>query len=291
MGTLRPKVEGPLDPGGFAEWLRRRNRAENTVRAYLRDLRSCAEHPRGMLGKLRDRLSPMTVRRTYAVLRAWAKYTGDHTLQAELDDVLLPPARRAHPKTPLAEGQWLALVRALSEAHDVPPVVRVVIEIMMLRGMRVGDVLRMRRDQVVEGLAAGVLVLKLKRGTRREFTVRPIEHQLRRLLGWDDWEAVVDLVLAENSDAEDRLAAGGSKVWRAMQKVAEAAGVDHVYPHRLRRTYATEFLAEVGGDLEKLRQHMGWADLSTAAGYADHDRRVELDGVAERMMERKKGSR
>jgi site-specific recombinase XerD len=280
---------GSIDPKGFAEWLRRRGRAENTIRKYVGDLRSCAEHPRGMLGKLRDRLAPKTVRRTYAVLRAWAKYSANGALTAELDDVLLPPARRAHAKVPMGREEWLALMKALPLAHDVPPVARAVIEIMALRGIRVGDVLRMRRDQIEEGLASGLLVVELKRRQRQEFSVRPIEAPLRFLLARADWRVVVDLVLAEASEAQDRIAAGGEAIWRALGKVSEHAGIAPVHPHKLRRTYATEFLAEVGGDLEKLRQHMGWADLATAASYADHDRREELDQVAETMMERKKG--
>jgi integrase len=278
-----------LDPRGFRDWLLRRGRAENTVRQYVREVRHCAEHPRGMLGKLRDHLAPKTVRRTYAVLRSWAKFTEDRVLLAELDDVLLPPAKRVHAKEPLPLDEWLAFMKAIPTAKEVHPVARIVIEIMALRGMRVGDVLRMRREQVEEGLSSGVLVLELKRRTRQEFSVGPIEAQLRALLGWKDWRQVVELVLPEDTEAIDGLAAGGSAVWRAVQEIARQAGVRAVYPHRFRRTYATEYLHEVGGDLVKLRQHMGWADLATAAGYADHERREELEAVAAGMMERKRG--
>jgi site-specific recombinase XerD len=289
MDILRSHLMDP-SPRGFAEWLRNRSRAENTIRQYVRDLGHCMEHPRGMLGKLRDKLAPKTVRRTYAVLRSWAKYAADARLSAELDDVLLPPARRAHARTPMPVEDWLKLVRALPTAVDVHPVQRVIIEIMCMRGMRVGDVLRLRRAQIVEGLQTGVLVAEQKRRSRQEYSVGPIEPQLRRLLDWPAWEQVVDLVLPEDSEAVDRLAAGGMAVWRGVQKVAEQAGIEAVYPHRLRRTYATEFLTEVGGNLELLRQHMGWADLATAASYADHDRREELDEVAAGMLRKKKGS-
>lgn len=288
--VLDLKTMESLDPKGFAEWLKRRGRADNTVRAYVRDLRSCTQHPRGMLGKLRDRLAPKTVRRTYAVLRSWAKFTGDQSLASELDDILLPAAKRVTARTPLGQEAWLKLMRALPLTHDVHPATRTIIEIMALRGIRVGDVLRMQRGQVERALTSGLLVIELKKRVRHEFSVRPIEPQLRHLLSWPDWFQVMELVLPEDTEAVDPVAAAGMAIWRALQKVGDVAGIENLHPHRLRRTYATEFLAEVGGDLEKLRQHMGWADLATAAGYADHDRRVELDAVAAAMMEKKRGS-
>jgi integrase len=79
------------------------------------------------------------------------------------------------------------------------------------------------------------------------------------------------------------------RLYRLFGRLAEAAGIppSELTPHRLRRTYAVHFLDGVGGDLEKLRQHMGWASIATAAQYVDHSRREELDAVAEQVARRR----
>jgi integrase len=65
--------------------------------------------------------------------------------------------------------------------------------------------------------------------------------------------------------------------------------IEGVYPHRLRRTYATEYLRSMAGDPEavvKLMQHMGWSNIATAMEYVNHQRGAELNAPAHRMFQR-----
>jgi integrase len=78
-------------------------------------------------------------------------------------------------------------------------------------------------------------------------------------------------------------------VERALSTVAARLGIEDLYPHRLRRTYATEYLRALGPDSEapiKLQQHMQWASMTTAFMYVDHPRGAALDEVAVRMLKR-----
>lgn len=77
-------------------------------------------------------------------------------------------------------------------------------------------------------------------------------------------------------------------VERVFSRLGEEIGLEAgaVTPHRLRRTYAVNFLQAVDGDVVKLKDHMGWASLQTAMRYVDHSQREELDKVAAAMMRR-----
>ena len=100
------------------------------------------------------------------------------------------------------------------------------------------------------------------------------------------WSRVWDLV-SPNASGDNRRNAAARAVERGLQTLARSAGVVRVHPHRLRRTYAVEFLRAMRGDpeaLPKLVQHMGWADMSTALEYIDHARGAELDEVADRIF-------
>ena len=62
----------------------------------------------------------------------------------------------------------------------------------------------------------------------------------------------------------DRMSPGG--VRRMLSRLAKQADVDHVHPHRFRRTQATSLLRK-GMKLEKVSKLLGHAKLDTTMGY------------------------
>lgn len=275
------------DLAKFETWLRDRGRAESTAREYRRDIATCQRSNKRIHRKILDEsLSPKRRRRLLASLRAWAKFNNDRELLDVLSDIKLPPPRRVTEKSPLSREEWEVVADAI-EAHD-DIYERAVMLIMLDRGLRVSDVLRMRRDEIEEALDQGALYGVTKGGRRTRIAVDQIRPALEAFLESDrDWEIVAELI---SWRARDPMIAARERISRALQDIGKAAGIDNLHTHRLRRTYAVFFLKEMQGDPEalvKLQQHMDWADLATAASYVDHARHEELDQVAARIGPRR----
>jgi integrase len=59
---------------------------------------------------------------------------------------------------------------------------------------------------------------------------------------------------------------GAWTIWKTVVTAAEAAGIDHLGPHDLRRTCA-KFCRKAGGDIEQLQELLGHEDISTTVLY------------------------
>jgi site-specific recombinase XerD len=278
------------DLESFRSWLINRNRDKKTANSYVIDVRKAFDHPKGPLGAIADRtIAPKTAHRRMSSLRAFAKFRQDTDLLTQLEDVRLPPNQRATPKMPLTRDQWAAVVQEIDSAPMyLKPEEIAIIGLMAVRGFRIGDVLRMTRRDVEMALRASTLSFEAKRRQRTEYGVgERMRHYLEMLFGIPGWTQVYELVCTKTrSKSDDLKTIAALNVNTALKSVAQRIGVPpkEMHAHRLRRTYATYYLEAVGGNLEKLRQHMDWSNINTAAMYADHNQRKELDKVSESMM-------
>lgn len=267
---------------GFKAWLVARGRTPETAQGYAGDVTAAQLHPGGPLGRLRMKsLAPKTLRRVMASLRAWCKYTHDTVLLEQLSDIRLPPPNRKIPKMPLTKEQWKALVLEINAAAYISHAERAVLGVMIVRGLRIGDLLRLERKQVLEAVRTGELVYKGKGSKLIQVGTKTFIHYLQLLAKEDDWNTVSDLISASGKPKSS-----AQQISRALKSVGEKAGISRkdLYPHRLRRSYAVMFLEAAGGDLEKLRAHLSWADLSTAAMYSDHNKKDLLEKLSEDML-------
>lgn len=275
----------------FKEWLIARGRNPATAEGYTADIRMAYAGANPPYGRLLDhKLAPKTVRRTMAALRAWCRFNKDGELLEKLKDIQLPPAERKIAKVPLSKEEWSELVEEIEEANYLSPGERAALGIMAIRGLRVGDVLRMTREEVERGMATGILAYEAKRGKRIEISVKPIADYLSLLLKQDEWYKVRDLVSMRSTKSElVKQNSATQQLSRALKAVGEKIGIPgrDIYPHRLRRTVATHFLEAAGGNIEKLRAFMSWSNIVTAAGYADYHRRDELEAIADTMRKKK----
>jgi len=268
----------------FRQWLLGRGRTDGTAELYTLNLRSCGGDPSGLMHRLiSGTLAPNTVRTNLAALRAWAKYSKDSELSVQLSDMLLPPARRIRSKSPLGVEDWARVVRHLRTCDMRPEAMRHVLLIMALRGLRVGDVLRIRRTEVVRALDTGKLPYEGKGRKRLEFSAAPIREQLEALAAMKGWERVRDLL----GTAKSRRGLE-KKVWRAARRTAKEAGILEMNPHRYRHTFATRFLDQLKGDpnaIVKLQRYMGWESVGTASRYVDQVSQDELDQIGAGLVE------
>lgn len=268
------------DLAGFEKHLRRYGTTDLTIDAYVRQVRLAYDAGDPLLRLTGEGLAPKSRHLVKSALSSYARFARDEQLSLDLRSIRLPPSRRTQVKEPLSDAAWRALHREVELGHETDPAVAVV-GVMERRGLRVGDVLRLRRAEVDRALETDVLAHEGKGRRRVEFGVLPTYRRFLETL----------------AGAFDRGAAGGTRVWQTLtsgQRVkaaawivaarlddlAEEAGIGHVHPHKLRRTYATWYYGRCGRDLEALRQHMQWASITTAQAYVDHDRRVELDALA-----------
>jgi integrase len=271
----------------FQDWIVGRGRSEGTAGLYARNVRLCHEDPRGLKARLTtSSLSPAARRLNLASLRAWCRFAGNDKLAGELEDLKMPRLERVVEKKALTTKEWNALLDALEELDEDENVLAVM-QMICWRGFRVGDVCRLSRAEVREGLESEVLIYCAKAGRHIQWSVKPFRDALEQLLANRGWNRVRDLI-SPGGSPENRQRASRIRIERAFQELAALAGLDPdtVYPHRLRRTYAKHYLKEVKGDPVKLQKHMGWASIQTAIAYVDEEERKVLDRDADRMMRR-----
>lgn len=277
------------DFDAFRGWLDDRGCSLGTIGLYVGDVRA-AFAAGGLKPRLRNRaLAPKTRHRIRTAARQWARFHADAQLELELRDFKLPKARRVKAKTPITREQLFALIEEIDRANDLAPAMRAVLGMLACRGFRTGDVLRLRRSELRAACETGVLAFEAKGGARLEFRVLNTfkRHVLTLANAGGKW-AQVDALISPRAKRGRRKAAARA-VARTLTVLAVRCGIYDLHPHRLRRTYAVEFLtglANAPDAIIKLQQHMSWESLATAAEYVDHPRGQQLDDAAERIFSR-----
>lgn len=265
------------DVEAFKEWLEETGRSALTVQVYVAMLTL------GEKGLRNPDLAPKTRHTIRAALRAWAEYSEDEALSRRLDKFPLPTARRQYPKPPFTTNDWKRLREAIRGLEPTPTALAC--GIMVDRGLRVGDVLRMKRSDIETGLATGTLAFTAKQGKRLHYRVKRITVYLEGLLAFKGWKQVGDLMVPR---AGDKARAGRQRVSRLLKSLAKNLGIDpkYTHPHRLRRTYAVEFLKALGPDpraLPKLMAHMQWESIQTAMEYVGYVSDEELAKIEDQL--------
>lgn len=271
----------------FSQWLLDRGRSDGTSRVYVSSLRQCADAP-SLTSRLIDKdLAPKTRRTSLAALAAWAHFTDDMRLTKLLKEIRLPPSVRVRPKIPMTTPQWKKFVEVTKGAKFIDAPMKVVILIMALRGLRIGDALRIRRREVGDAIRTGKLSFEGKGRKRHEIAARPIKAELAEVYAIGNWDRMRELFGSRWRKITNERSVD-NKISRAVKKIAKKAGVDGMHPHRLRRTHATMFLERIGNDpqaLIKLQNYMGWSNLATAASYVDAVSKSELDQIGADLVE------
>jgi len=204
----------------------------------------------------------------------------------------MPAAAAASVREPLTLEQWFEIREAIDEADWLSDAQRLVCSIIALRGIRCGDVLRLSKHEISQGLKTGILAFEGKGERRQQYSAEPMRSYLDGLLELRWTGKRVRNLVSPKSDEDLCQETAGRQIRRAFDRIADELDMDRadLYAHRFRHTYATHFLQQMTGDPEalfKLQQQMGWAKLETAANYLRRGRRAELDEVDERLRRRR----
>ena len=191
-------------------------------------------------------------------------------IEWDYDDV---PARvpvyrsdRPRPDKPLPrfldDAQAAAFMTAARNLPD--PLDRLMVTALARTGMRRGELLGLTVDAIVQ-IGTGYW-LRTPVGKLHTDRYIPLHPQLKDLLdAWiaarPDWQAT-ELLLTERGRPIPP-----TRVDKAVQKAAAAAGIGHVHPHQLRHTLATQAINR-GMSLEAIAALLGHHDLSMTMVYA-----------------------
>lgn len=204
-------------------------------------------------GYRKTKLAAATVNRRLAVLKAVAKFAHRKKwLPTNLSSMIpaLPEHNARH--IYLTAKQIRGVVAALKD----DPEARAFVALAIYTGMRKGELVKLRPDQVQDG--AIDLGTNTKTGAPRRIPVIP---QAKRFLRFVPFTRSIDSI---------------DPVWR---RARATVGLDHVHFHDLRHTTAS-LLIQSGVDLYTVGRILGHASPATTARYAhlaDKELRAAMD--------------
>jgi len=288
--ALRDRIDRGFRLETFRDYLSlEAGSSENTVAAYLRDLRRLGEFAlsKGVSapeqvtrGHLRDfvylqkdlGLSPASIRRSTSAVRTYFGFLlGEGFIAADPSDRLESPSRwRTLPET-LAVTEVEALLAAPGQEHRLAWRDRALLELGYGAGLRVSELCGLGltdlilSEQLVRVFGKGSKERLVPVGRGVIGVVSVYLHQLRPEL--DRGSSRGRLLLNARGEPLSRVGA-----WGIVKRAAEAAGIRQtVTPHTLRHSFATHLL-EGGADLRAVQEMLGHADLSTTQIYTHVDR-------------------
>ncbi|MEO8227014.1 MAG: site-specific tyrosine recombinase XerD [Gemmatimonadota bacterium] len=287
---LQEQVDREFLLGSFRDYLSlEAGNSENTVQAYLRDLRRLGEfalsrgvhapaalthaHLRDFIYLLKDLgLSPATIRRSVSSVRTYFGFlVGEGAVRDDPSDRLESPRRwRTLPDT-LGVTEVEALLAAAARDHRLAWRDRALLELAYGAGLRVSELCGLGLTDLV--MDEGLVRVFGKGGKERLVPigrgvigiVSVYLHTLRPEL--DRGQSAGRVLLNARGQPLSRVGA-----WGIVKQATERAGITKtVTPHTLRHSFATHLL-EGGADLRAVQEMLGHADLSTTQIYTHVDR-------------------
>lgn len=274
----------------FLSWLAvERGRAENTLRAYRRDLGSFENFLQKRHRKIAqakesdvesyihtlesDNAAPATVVRKLTAVRTFFRFAIDESLiDHDPTEAVARPKLPSHLPKALSEDEIKSLLSAVTGNDATALRDRAMLELLYGTGIRISELVDI-----------SLLDLSLDDQTMRVFgkgskeRIVPVgkyaREALRNWLSKSGREVFIPHQWAHRGDAEALfLNARGrrisrSGVWRILRHYAERAGLaDRVTPHVLRHSCATHML-EHGADIRVVQELLGHASIATTQIY------------------------
>lgn len=276
----------------FLASLRERGRRQATLDAYQKDWRSLARWYGATTGQPFDlaQLTPMdaadfaaflvrtarpaTVARRLLFLRAYLREV--QTASGEVTETIVRKVAQLRPpksQTPAPRGLRAAEARAALRAVEQRGSARdrAVVFTLLMTGIRVGELCGLDRADVTLGDRSGSLRVRAavaKGGREREV---PLPKEVR--------EYLAEYLTSRTDDSPALLVGQRGRMTPsgAGDIVARFAGVS---PHRLRHTFAYEYLRVNNNDLVALADILGHASLNTTRTYTRRRKEDLQEGVA-----------
>jgi integrase/recombinase XerC len=187
--------------------------------------------------------------------------------------------RKRRQQTSYPDADWKALWAGVR--GDTSPEARV-LEVMLATGLRVGDVLRLTRARLRDGLVRTVITIEQKGGDDRLIYIEGVEEPWARLHAAFDGTRATNVALLVSPEG-DGSPLSADAAYRAVNRQLKRIGTALDLPgphrtHRLRRTVAVQAL-RITEDVTAVQQLMGHKSVQTTFGYiseARPEREAEL---------------
>ncbi len=267
----------------FEQWVRAlRARSPHTARSYREAVQRflvhadtpveqvTVEHAVGYIGELAESgLSRASIAHHISAVRSFLRHCQSLGIipQSPLDALRRPVVSITSMNRYLTEEE---AARLLQGAGAVSRSSRVAVAVMLLTGIRVGELARAEWRHVFRDPQGNVgLLVHGKGGRERVVLLRPDLWQLiteyRRLLGLEDRLDARDRSPLLQDRRKTFYSAVG--IWKLVKAAAHQAGIDKpLSPHWLRHTFGT--LAALGGaTVFQIQQDMGHRQITTSQRY------------------------
>lgn len=286
---ISTKLENDLD--GFKEWLYKRGLADSSSKTYISHVRKALAE--GLEDRLADKsLAPFTRNSIAVALLAWADYNGNEKLRKYIEeDITLPYPIRREDEEPLAPEELDQFLNTLEDSTLPTPIIAV-LNIIAIRGFRVGDILRLTKNQLRRALQTGKCTFTLKGGVKQTWKIERFHEWFESLNTYGEkfgpWETVADLIVRTK---RDDYASARAACARGVKRVFKDADLDmeRAHLHLLRATHALHYYTYVcDRDITKLKEYMGWMSIATAALYVGRFNVEALEDEAKILDEMRK---
>jgi site-specific recombinase XerD len=226
-------------------------------------------------GRRTGRLTPATLAHRLGTLRMFFVRISDWDWPEAPARIPIIPADLPRQDHPLPKALDDPAAAKLLRAAQAQPrmLVRVVVEVLLRTGLRVGEFTALPADAVV--LIGAAHWLHVPVGKLHEDRYLPLHPHLVTLIGdYRSQHVAPDnplLLPRENGRALDR-----HTVTRLINRAAAAAGLRHIHPHQLRHTLATQAINR-GMTLEAIAALLGHRSLDMTLRYAKIANRTVAD--------------
>jgi len=271
-----------------------RGLADNTVEAYVHDLRRFVEFMQAqgitepaaadrsrlldfLEASQAEGLAPASLARRLVAVKIFFRYLLQEKILAhDITDTMAGPRLWRVLPDFLNEQEVTRLLAAGNGNEVLSLRNRAIIELLYATGMRVSELVRARRDEV--DFDTGTIRVIGKGNKQRLVPVgRPAQKCLRHYLNQarprlDRAGQAAELFLSVNGRALTR-----KRIWDLVKEAARRAGISkNIYPHMLRHSFASHLL-NGGADLRIIQEMLGHADISTTQIYTHVDSRRLLN--------------
>jgi len=264
-----------VDLDGFRAWLKSRGLRDATIRVYLGAVR-LAYQRKDPTRAVQATKTASRRQQLFSALKLYAKYKGNEKLLEKLAELPRPRSKAAPAKRPLSDQEWQDLLDSVSEEEEP---LRYVLQLLVLTGLRVSDILNIERRRVREGLETGTLDLSQKGGSYRPYPVKgDVRTALAALMEWQ-WQILWNTVTEASHHAAYQA------TYRALKKCAVAAELDpkRVHPHLMRTTVLVQ-LYKLTKDILAVKKFAGHKDIRTTQGYLRYVDADELGDLFEELQ-------
>lgn len=229
---------------------------DRSIEEYCRFVKQVIDAGGDLTVPLRTAKTPSTWTSAWTAVRRYAVLSGQPDPRDELKRTCPPPTTPRKVRRPVPDT---AHIRVLAATERLSEPYRSFMWLLMLSGLRIGDLLGISRERVQTVLAEGEVVISEKGGHERLWAPDESAHNALRTLLKYNWNILQDLWATHWKTAQNR-------VRKVLAELCASAGVSYANPHRFRHSFATA-LAEQGTSLPYIQMMMGHADARTTARY------------------------